>query len=87
MNKGSRLWIISDEMSISRLTKPSTQTPRGMRDFERLSFMEIHADHTIHSVIPAQAGIQQETIPAPTVTPAQAGVQLIKRTGFRPAPE
>jgi len=31
MNSGSRLWIISDEMSISRLTKPSTQTPRGMR--------------------------------------------------------
>ncbi|BCO13285.1 hypothetical protein RIMD111065_16410 [Aeromonas hydrophila] len=31
MNRGSRLWIISDEMSISRLTKPSTQTPRGIR--------------------------------------------------------
>ena len=27
-----RLWIISEEMSISRLTKPSTQTPRGMAE-------------------------------------------------------
>ena len=30
MNTGSRLWIISDETSISKLTKPSTQMPRGM---------------------------------------------------------
>ncbi len=30
MNSGSRLWIISDETSISRLTKPSTQTPAGI---------------------------------------------------------
>ena len=30
-NIGSRLWIISEETSISRLTKPSTQTPAGMR--------------------------------------------------------
>ena len=29
MNSGSRLWIISDEMSISKLTKPSTQMPAG----------------------------------------------------------
>ena len=29
-NRGSRLWIISDEMSISMLTKPSTHTPVGM---------------------------------------------------------
>jgi hypothetical protein len=27
---GSRLWIISDEMSISMLTKPSTHTPEGI---------------------------------------------------------
>ena len=27
---GSRLWIISDETSISRLTKPRIHTPRGM---------------------------------------------------------
>ena len=31
MKTGSRLWIISDEMSISRLTKPSTQMPAGSR--------------------------------------------------------
>src|SRR5512135_3503085 len=30
MNSGNRLWIISDETSISRLTKPSTHTPRGI---------------------------------------------------------
>ena len=30
MNNGSRLWIISDEISMSRLTIPSTQTPDGM---------------------------------------------------------
>lgn len=30
MNKGSKLWIISEEMSINRLTKPSTQTPVGI---------------------------------------------------------
>ena len=30
-NSGSRLWIISDETSINRLTKPSTQMPVGMR--------------------------------------------------------
>lgn len=30
MNSGNRLWIISDEISISRLTKPSTHTPRGI---------------------------------------------------------
>ncbi len=29
-NIGSRLWIISEETSMSRLTKPSTQTPVGM---------------------------------------------------------
>src|SRR5690606_22659583 len=29
MNSGSRLWIISEEMSISMLTKPSTQMPGG----------------------------------------------------------
>lgn len=29
MNNGSRLWIISEEMSISMLTKPSTQMPGG----------------------------------------------------------
>ena len=29
-NSGSRLWIISDEMSINMLTKPSTHTPAGM---------------------------------------------------------
>ncbi len=29
-NSGSRLWIISEEMSINMLTKPSTQTPAGM---------------------------------------------------------
>jgi len=28
-NNGSRLWIISDETSISRLVKPSTQIPAG----------------------------------------------------------
>ena len=31
MNSGSRLWIISDEMSISRLTKPSAQMLAGKR--------------------------------------------------------
>lgn len=31
MNNGSRLWIISDEISINRLTKPSTQMPDGIR--------------------------------------------------------
>ena len=30
-NTGSRLWIISDEMSISRLTKPSVQIAAGKR--------------------------------------------------------
>jgi hypothetical protein len=29
-NTGRRLWIISDEMSINRLTKPSAQTLPGM---------------------------------------------------------
>lgn len=31
MNKGNRLWIISEEISINRLTKPSTQTLGGRR--------------------------------------------------------
>lgn len=31
MNIGSRLWIISEAMSINRLTPPSTQMPGGMR--------------------------------------------------------
>ncbi len=31
MNTGSRLWTSSEETSMSRLTKPSTQTPAGMR--------------------------------------------------------
>ena len=30
-NRGSRLWIISEEMSINMLTNPITQTPEGMR--------------------------------------------------------
>lgn len=30
MNMGSRLWTISEEMSISMLTKPKTQTPEGI---------------------------------------------------------
>lgn len=30
MNIGSRLWIISDEMSIDVLTKPSIHTPAGI---------------------------------------------------------
>lgn len=30
MNIGSPLWITSDEMSISMLTKPSTQMPAGI---------------------------------------------------------
>ena len=30
MKSGNRLWIISDEISISMLTKPNTQTPRGI---------------------------------------------------------
>ena len=30
MNSGSTLWIISEEMSISMLTKPSTHTPDGI---------------------------------------------------------
>lgn len=30
MNIGSRLWIISEEISISMLTKPSTHTPIGI---------------------------------------------------------
>jgi hypothetical protein len=29
-NIGNRLWTISDDTSINRLTKPSTQTLRGM---------------------------------------------------------
>src|SRR5579863_4739220 len=29
-NTGSRPWIISEEMSMNRLTKPSAHTPRGM---------------------------------------------------------
>ena len=32
-NRGNRLWIISDEMSINMLTKPSTQMPMGKRVF------------------------------------------------------
>ena len=34
MNIGNRLWIISDEMSASMLTKPSIQIPGGMRRSE-----------------------------------------------------
>ena len=30
MNIGSRLWMISDEMSINRLTQPNTQTLPGI---------------------------------------------------------
>ena len=30
MNSGSRLWIISEEMSINMLTNPSTQMPDGI---------------------------------------------------------
>jgi len=30
MNMGSRLWTISEEMSINMLTKPKTQTPEGI---------------------------------------------------------
>lgn len=29
MNKVSRLWILSEEMCINRLTKPSIQMPAG----------------------------------------------------------
>jgi hypothetical protein len=29
-NMGRRLWMISDEMSMNMLTKPSIQTPRGI---------------------------------------------------------
>lgn len=37
---GSRLWIISEEISISMLTKPNTQMPIGIRLREdALSFM------------------------------------------------
>src|SRR5512146_2750964 len=39
MNRGRRLWIISEETSISRLTKPSTHTPRGMLDGEGRSLI------------------------------------------------
>ncbi len=35
INKGSRLWIISDEISISKLTNPNTQIPEGIRRRER----------------------------------------------------
>src|SRR3970040_2198604 len=31
MNTGSRLWIISEETSMNRLTKPRIQMPRGRR--------------------------------------------------------
>jgi hypothetical protein len=31
MKTGNRLWIISDETSISRLTKPRAQIVRGRR--------------------------------------------------------
>ncbi len=30
MNNGSRLWIISDDTSINKLTNPSTRIPDGM---------------------------------------------------------
>jgi len=30
MNIGSRLWIISEAISINRLTQPSTQMPVGI---------------------------------------------------------
>ena len=30
MKRGKSAWIISDEMSIKRLTKPSTHTERGI---------------------------------------------------------
>lgn len=30
MNRGRSAWIISEEMSINRLTKPSTHTVRGI---------------------------------------------------------
>ncbi len=30
-NRGSRLWIISEEMSMNMLTSPSTQMPAGIR--------------------------------------------------------
>ncbi len=33
MNKGKSAWIISDEMSINRLTIPSTHTVRGTAGF------------------------------------------------------
>src|SRR5689334_2929304 len=32
MNTGSRLWISSDDTSISRLTKPRAQIPAGRRE-------------------------------------------------------
>src|SRR5688500_862113 len=35
MNTGSRLWIISEETSMSRLTNPSTHAPRGIAAVER----------------------------------------------------
>jgi len=31
INSGSKLWIISEEISINILTPPNTQTPAGMR--------------------------------------------------------
>ena len=40
MTSAYSLWIISDEMSINRLTKPSTQTPVGICRMETLEVGE-----------------------------------------------
>ena len=37
IKRGSRAWIISEEISISKLTHPNTQTVLGIEGFERLS--------------------------------------------------
>ena len=37
MNKGSKAWMISDDRSIARLTKPSATTERGRAGREDMS--------------------------------------------------
>jgi hypothetical protein len=51
MNKGSRLWIISDEMSISKLTKPNTQIPEGMWRNERSTGASTFIGQFFHEIL------------------------------------
>ena len=60
MNKGNRLWINSEEMSISMLTKPSNQMLRGKRGLTVKGMEACHLmDGDLHKI--AQNGVSMRS--------------------------